>query len=474
MANGFCVSREELKINYENALNNVANMLDRNGPVYATWIEFQMGLDSSNSVTFNSASTDMRENLIASLSVTKSGSGVANEFVLVVQYDPFNFGQNTDLRGNVEKLDSFIAEAMSEGFLSGTDQLRCKIQYGYNSFSSYLDDNLISPKYSLLLTGASSSVDCDSGLTTYTFTGMSELSVDCDFVTNFNGFENKNMLEEIGKILYTYYGDVSKKPSWITEDIQPMSGTTSYYIDISESDIEQAVDISVDASTAVQSPWSFCQSILEAHPLTKSEVDSNLYTDTGTDIISLNKRPRYSMYLTDVDGRETIHVVHINPSTITVNGKNDSADNLKINYVFSWGLKNEDLANKNIVTGWRPEVNLYTYLIRSANNIRYKKLQNLADFNPQYEKTLQQYSGYSSEVVEMYNAELELIGVPADPPFGAEVEVIPRILESFSRTSGVYIINGASDEINNNGVFKSKLKLVRKGSIDINKMESVT
>ena len=61
----------------------------------------------------------------------------------------------------------------------------------------------------------------------------------------------------------------------------------------------------------------------------------------------------------------------------------------------------------------------------------------------------------------MYNAELELIGIPADPPMSAEIEVVPRVLENVSRTAGIYVITGASDEITNTGIFSSTLKLFR-------------
>lgn len=471
MANEFkAVSLQELKIRYENVLKNVANMLDRNGPIYSTWIEFQMGLDDSNTVRFSTSSSDKRENLIASLNVTKSCGGMANEFTLVIQYDPFNFGQDTDLRGNIEKLDSFIAMAMSEGFLSGTQQLRCKIRYGYNSFASYIDDDLVSPRYSLFLTGATSNVSFDSGITTYTFTGVSELSVDCDFITNFKGVkEEQHLLEIVGRILYQYYGSIEKKPSFITDDsITPVSGEVSYYIDISNDDIADSVMITTDGTTATQSPWNYCQMLLESNPLTISELDNGAYETTDTNVISINKRPRYSMTISDIDGRETIHVTHIEPSKVTINGKDQENKALSLDYEFSWGARDEKSSNKNIVTGWRPEVNLYDYLIRSANSIRYKKLQELAKTSKEYEEIYKSYAGYSDEVVEMYNAELEIIGVPADPPFGAEIRVLPRILESFSRTQGIYIITGASDEISNNGVFRSKLKLFRKGSIDVN------
>ena len=76
---------------------------------------------------------------------------------------------------------------------------------------------------------------------------------------------------------------------------------------------------------------------------------------------------------------------------------------------------------------------------------------------------------YSEDVVEMYNAELELIGIPADPPMAAEVEIIPRVCENISRTAGIYAITGASDSISNTGTFTSTLKLFRLRSANADK-----
>lgn len=453
-----------MKDRYEKMLNNVANMLDTNGPIYTTWIYFQIGLNEDNKIVFDSSSTDKQQNLIASLSIEKSCSGIANTFTLVIQYDPFNFGQNTN-NDTVEKLDEFIAKAMAEDFDNSTAGCRGRIQYGYNSSSASSDDELVSPLYCFFLTNATSNVSFDSGITTYTFTGTSILSADCDFVTDYDKVEDKNLLETVGKILYKYYGDPDNPPKieGIDEIIPESPEDLKYRIDINSDDITKAVKISVDKSSNTQSPWLYCKSLLDANPLTEEEKNSEEFKDLES--ISLNKRPRYSMYITDVDGAQTIHIVHIAPSsTIDENGNETVVEtgSMKIDYVFSWGMKNEDLQNKNIVTGWKPEVDLYTYLIRKANYARYNKIKTLYEEDPEkYEKTYENVKAFNEDVLEMYNAELELIGIPADPPMAAEIEIVPRVLETISRTAGIYVITGASDEISSTGIFKSTLKLFR-------------
>lgn len=456
------ITQEDLKNRYETMLNNVANMLDKDGPIYSTWIYFQIGLDDDNYIKFDTSSQDKMQNLIASLSIEKSCSGVANTFTLVVNYDPFNMGQES--KDAIEKLDEFIAKAMSEDFDNPTTSCRGRIQYGYNSTSTTSDADLVSPLYVFFLTNATSSVNFDSGISTYTFTGTSTLSADCDYVTSYDKVENENLLEVVGKTLYKYYGDPEHPPKYPkVDDITPISTDIKYRIDISAQDISEAVTISVDKTSATQSPWAYCKKLLDANPLTQKEKDSEEFANL--DEISLNKRPHYNIYITDVDNCPTIHITHCAPSSTVVDGKEVVVETgtTKINYVFSWGMKNENLQNKNIVTGWKPEVDLYTYLIRKANHSRFEKIKELYEKDPDtYKETYEKLAtSFSSDLVEMYNAELELIGIPADPPMSAEIEVVPRVLENVSRTAGIYVITGASDEITNTGIFSSTLKLFR-------------
>lgn len=69
---------------------------------------------------------------------------------------------------------------------------------------------------------------------------------------------------------------------------------------------------------------------------------------------------------------------------------------------------------------------------------------------------------------ELYDAEITLVGIPADAPIEAHIKIIPRILESVSRTAGVYIVKGSEDHITNGGVYTTKLKLFRKDDVDEN------
>ena len=67
--------------------------------------------------------------------------------------------------------------------------------------------------------------------------------------------------------------------------------------------------------------------------------------------------------------------------------------------------------------------------------------------------------GYT-DLNEMFDAQLSIIGIPSDIPLGAEVRIVPRILETISRTAGVYMITGASD-----GTYTTTLDLFRVSGI---------
>lgn len=471
------MNNESLKKRYENMLNSVTEMINRDGFTYSVWIYFQIGTKSNNSMVFNSASTNKNENLIASLDVEKSGSGIANKFTLTIQYDPFNYGQ--DSADQIDKLEEFIANAMAEDFDDVTTTCRGKIQYGYNSTS---DSTLVSPLYDFFLTSANTNVKFDSGIVSYTFEGVSTIAADCDYTSTFPAVENKKLLQVVGETLYKYYGDPENKPDFITSDsgIEVIENDYKYRIDIPSKLLEVSPMVSYKEVTSdTMSPIVYCKHLLEEEPRTQTEIDSGLYDNL--DEKSVNLLPRWILSITDVDGAKTIHISHLSPKST----KNDSGEEvyekdenvaaLQINYAFTWGSRDEyGNVIKSLVSGWNPEVDLYTYLIRKAMVKRLARLKELSNDTSLAEETRSEYkkkyyklaTDVESSFKEMYNAEIELVGIPADPPLTAEVQVLARVLESVSRTSGIYAITGATDSISSNGTFTSKLKLFRLRSID--------
>ena len=499
--NGFALSINELTSVYNNTLKKVCNMIEKQGPIYSTWIRFQIG--HNKPIIFDTSSTDNKQNLIASLTMEKSGNGIANTFTLTVRYDPFSYGQNT--QDKIEALDDLLARAMIYDLgdtdnldnLDNLEDLHGYIQYGYN----YTEDaNLVSPKYVMMITDAKSRVEWSSGITTYTFEGCSFLALDCEFTADFDAVaeeDNKGLIDYINETLYYYYGDSAHKPSHISSD-DTYGGGFKYRIVIPEKLFEDQPTFTADAVTGV-SPWTYCKNLLQGK-MAKSDSESEKYKDIATVV-----KPRYSMFISDAN--QTIYVNYISPL-------NDNYIE-KVDYTFTWST---DLTT-NIVTAWNPNVDLKQYLIQRASRDRINS-QNLSTYNNMLEmandyennnikfdpNTMIEQSGgrvvmkeeygganitaffnydgpteedreylrneamkgyknavdeLNSEVYEMYDAELETIGIPADPVLLAEVKVVPRILESVSRTAGYYIIQGCTDEIDTRGRYTSTLKLFR-------------
>lgn len=450
-------TQEKMATRFENMLNSVSNMLVNDGPIYSTWIYFQIGV--SDPIYFNSASTNPKQNLIASLSMEKNSSGIANSFTLVIQYDPFNMGQNaTD---QLEALDEYISDAMNLDFDDVNNTLRGKIQYGYNSTS---DNALVSPLYSFIITSATSDVKFDSGIATYTFSGTSTIASDSNFATSYPAVNNEPLMRVIERTLYQWYG-TSEHPAPHITDVEPVENDFKYIIDISDSVYNDCQDITEAAvADATMSPFVYCKNLLQKYYLTKSELESGEFSN----VTDATKLPKYSISFTDVDGQPTIHITHCAPSaTKDESGKEKAveANEISINYEFSWGKQ-----QKNIVTGWTPEVNLYQYLIGVSQDKRLARLKQLVEDNPDNTEYKSRYESAKENAgtpyVEMYNATLTILGIPADPPICAEVTIIPRILESVSRTAGIYSIISCSDEISSAGVYTTTLKLFRQRSID--------
>ena len=201
------INPEVMASSYNSMLKKVVNMIQKEGPIYSTWIRFQIGKGSDNIIIFDSTSNNSLQNLISELSFDKKGAGVVNSFELNVKYDPFNYGQNAG--DQIEKLDELVAYAMSYNMTNDLDRLRGYIQYGYNNPN---DATMVSPKYEFLLTNASSSIDWASGIASYTFEGTTDLAADSNYKVAVPEFKNVNILEAVYTVLYCSYGDPNDDP----------------------------------------------------------------------------------------------------------------------------------------------------------------------------------------------------------------------------------------------------------------------
>lgn len=454
-------SQIQMKDNFKTMLNNVSNMLDNDGPIYTTWIKFQLGHNDKNALVFDSSSTDPNKNLIAQLNFEKNGAGITNSFTITIQYDPFNMGKdNTD---TIEKLDDYVAKALSAEINDDSNALTGYLQYGYNSVS---DASLVSPRYSFILTDASTEVLFESGLSTYTFSGVSLLSSDCDNVTKFSAINNWKLMDIIEWTLYYWYGTSEFKPKH-TGSGQPTDNPYKYKIDIPDELYNDSPEnISVPAQSGI-TPWLYCQHLLDEHNMTKSEIDSGIYTNVSK--ISNALTPRYIMYLDD--STKTIRITHIVPKTTNTDKDNNitgidysEKSLLSLDYTFYWGQQSQ-----NLVLGWRPEASTKLYLIRKARVLRAEdelKKQELLDDTSQIAQDTKKVldsklKDVRDDLNEIFDAQLKIVGIPADIPLGVELGVMPTILQSVSRTAGIYIVLGSEDQISSNGIYTTTLKLLR-------------
>ena len=423
---------------YTNMLNAVSNMITKEGPIYSTWIRFQIG--KNNPITFDSTSNNKKENMIAGLTFNKKGAGVVNNFELIIRYDPFDYGQNTT--DKIELLDELIAEAMSYDIHNDIDRLRGYIQYGYNNPN---DNTLVSPKYQFILTNAKSSVDWSTGIAEYTFEGTTDLAADANFVTAIPKFENKYLIDIVTTVLWAFYGKQDEKPVHLADGVTFHENQWKYKIEVDDDLRLKSPKITVNA-VSKQSPWLYVQNLLDTY---MSEEDSNV-KEYQSDKITQDQKPRYAMFITDEAGAQAIHITYVSPK--------EQDKNVKIDYQFTWGLKSQ----KNLVLKWNPETDLRLYLlqqsIKKRNDVLLKRNPSEAE---EFMKLMNSSYLENVDVFEMYDATLTLIGIPADIPLAAEVTVMPRILESVSRTAGIYMIQGGVDRIATNGSFSSELKLLR-------------
>lgn len=503
---------------YDEMIGKVLNMLNEEGPTYSTWIRFQIGKKAP--ITFTTGSTDQKQNLIADLEIDKSGAGIANSFKLNITYDPFNYGQNPDDR--IELLDDLVANAMSFDITADEDDaentndlnsLRGYIQYGY---SCATDSKLVSPKYQFIMTNATSSIQMGrGGLMTYTFEGTSDLAIDCDYNIPFPEFKDKNLLEIVTTVLYCYYGDDAHKPSHVIEGLEYVENEYKYQIEIAEELYTEAKTVTV-AATAAMSPWQYCKQLFSTYisqPDSEDERYKNLIT------LKSNERPYYQLYITDTAGEKIIHVTYISPL---------KDDNVSLDYEFTWSLDAQSIVQEwnpqvdlqlylirkamalrkarsiiksnlgdavanainnsgtsiweagfnamrdgKIEFGDSKVANWLEGLLNNSSGVRLtgaigSKLTdsiqgiNIAEIN----EFFRQLEENSQIVDEMYDAELTIIGIPADLPIACEIRVKPRLLTSISRTAGVYRVTQCTDRISSKGIFESQIKLLRIKSLN--------
>lgn len=466
---GSTYTSQDIATRFNNTLNSLNEILsvsnNKNGsPIYSVWIKFQLG--EADPILFDSQSDVYERNLIANLSMTKGQNGYANTFTLDIYYDAFKNGQETN-QSTAEVLDDWVATAMSYDYNSDTnDFLKGYIQYGYNQLDD-TDKELYTPVYEFYLTDANSETNFNSGITHYIFQGTSIISSDINFVTNIEKQKGRP-LSIVKRVLTKYYG----KSGDTFEGVTPDEGALGYTIDITETLIneQQTDDVDPEIDATYANPLAYCKNILDKYPLNQAEIDSGDYTLEKMQSMKEGQKPQYTLYITESNGKYTIHVNHVSKANLS--------EILSIDYMFDWSN-----TNNNIVTSWKPQADLKLYLIQMGKIKRSER--NLETYKEEVKEAIQtggivsgvvtaikntaKYLKDKSEIntakdeliKEYYDATLECIGIPADAPIGGIVRIKPVLFQSVSRTAGIYFIKGAEDNISSNGTYKTTLTLFR-------------
>ena len=495
---------------FDNMVNKVEDMISKTS-IYSPWIRIQFG-PGNNPITFNTATNENdRENIIASLELTKSGSGVANNFKLVVIWNPYNYGQNPSEK--LQGLDDLVALAMDVDNTTTSYQLKGYIQYGYNYTEN---DELVSPKYEFILTQASADVKTSTGVTTYTFEGYSVLSLDCDFSNiTYGEINDWNLMDLVGWTLYYYYGDPAYPPIYQEIDTSKpiFPNSPGYRIDIPKEYYEECAKedghrASVPTRQNVDlTPWNYCLNVMNSaeNVLTITDEQSGKYSSLSE--LKTNEIPYWTLYLTEEDGVKTIHVTHTSPLLNDDRGiKNAEGETLESKKTFTWGYLdgnyngNRPTATNSLVTKWTTNANLYLYLIRKTSEARntgdnvHAAQEAYNEANNEYiaavnngvatkseidtkkaarqsalDKLNEMLSSYLKQELddEIYDTTMELVGIPADIPINMKMRIIPRVLEDIpSRQAGIYGVTGATDYISTSGIYRTEIKLLRQHSLD--------
>lgn len=502
------MNQTQMAQRFENMLYNVDNMI-KSDSAYSTWIRFEIG--KNNPIVFNSASQNKDENLIMSLQYEKSGAGTANEFTIKVAFDLFDHGQQTKTR--VEKLDELLYKAMNIASVEAkgnkaTDILYCKFQYGYNVIGN---EQIVSPLYEGMILEIKPSINYTNGKTYYTFTGSSFITKshiphDYDAIGNVDNPESGwKGLDLVKWVLWYYHGnpnnakdigyegqlnptnDENGKQKPRNQDWSVINGEADIYnIDIPQELIDNSSQIQMEKMSDL-SAFEYCKKVLEK---TRNKADTSEDSNTLA---------HYELYITDSGGGgvPTIHVAYVGSD------KNKAKENCTrtINFNFEWFNK-----TNNVVLNWEPEVNVMTYLLtKSTTENELKKAKSAAEAinkarqrneentimenGTLYEKLLvimgvavkslvnlstnaalnllsSQIRELERKNLEYYNSNITLVGIPADVPIGMILQIKPKILESISRTQGIYYVTGSTDTINTNGLFTTQIKLFRQGNLD--------
>lgn len=421
--------QEFIGINYSQArmkqFRDMVSVLPKalTGSLYTPFIEFIVG--GIKFATYESNDYFMQ------MSCTFSGTGldVANQYSIQLAYMP---KPNQD--------PNFIDEALA-GVTA--DNKPVTIRFGYNGIPGY---NLLSSTYKCLITGYT--VTIQNNYFYYTINCVSQGTMYREQRFNFPRVPN---IDPINWIYQCWTGNI--------KGLESLSDQYDLKIDQDAYGHVEKMDIGYNKD----SEGNVTNNDSALNDVTVFEfLDTVLYNIKDTD----NDNAVYWYELVDTKEKQTV-VIH---RTVIESEKDLSG---LATFTFDWGGNHQDNSTNNLIlsfeTEYKGEVNIAMtediFSKKYAIDSEGRKLTAMGYFEylvPDYVR--QDYyrdaKFWSRSTLWAYNAQMELLGIPADIPIGAYIEVNPLIYGRKHHTAGIYIITGARCDISANG-FRTNLSLTK-------------
>lgn len=410
------MATSERIINFQNSIANVTALLRRSK--YSPYIEFSVG-------NFR-VSTQKNNNYFMQLNIQYTGAGSANTVGLEIAYVP---KPGEDPNAIDKALDGAVAYKKP-----------CYLRFGYSG-----SEMLLSPLYEFIITDYK--ISLRDNMIYYSLTVISTIAKLREYRTDFP-LGRENMVEhtdEEGNIYY-YSENIAEE---VRRTFDEMFKDEGYKTILDEG-------VYTNASWTNLKPINNITVFQYANTLLSEIKDRE--SDTAV----------YWYSFEDAEGEKRIYIHRtLNQEDLLVKEKAETL------FTFDWGGNPQNITRNTLVltfeNSFTGAVNIATkdslyqdhYVINSSGeSVKIKGLKSVdvGDYASN-DSTIANRQWWKASAW-VYDAQLEIVGIPADIPIGVLIRVRPLIYGREHHTAGVYMITGASSNITSNG-FTTNLKLVK-------------
>lgn len=408
---------------FQSSIANVTRFLS--GSKYAPYIEFSVG-------DFR-VSTQKNNNYFMQLNIQYTGAGTANTVGLELVYVP-KPGDDPNFIDKV--LDGAVAYKKP-----------CYIRYGYSG-----SPLLLSPLYEFIITDYK--VSLRDNMIYYSITVISSIARFKEYRTDFPiGRDKMRENTDVDGNIYYYSENVAVEVRRTFDEFFKDEGYETILDDGVYSNANWINLKPVDNVTVFQ----YVDTLLDQ--IEDKETDEAVYWYSFEDVANEKK-----IYIHRTINKEEIMV----------------KDHLQSLFTFNWGGNPQEVDKNALVYSFENSFtgavnvatidNLYQdrYVINSAGeSIKIGGLEHVEVGDYAKNDITASNRRWWKASSWVYDAQIEIAGIPADIPIGVLITVRPLIYGKEHHTAGVYLITGASSNITSNG-FTTNLKLVKYISDDFN------